>query len=423
MYQFDQDDPPQIAYLFRGVIQDIFPSGGLGERTVTIVAYDRLKTVEECQVSIALKTDTNDDIALAVLDAIGEDVNYDTAGLTSSTTYFWPFDSKAGPLLRSIVDSELGALWADPSGYLKLYGRNNLHYSGQAVATEWALDEDSVVDMEVGQAWESLYNRVTVNAYPYSLGSLGEVWRLLEVLEIAPGASYTTWAYFEDGDGNPAPASDVASPVATTDYTANSQAGGGGADMTSNLTVTATVYAEKAKLVLSNTHATTPLFVTLLKVRGKPISVEKVAVVAEDATSQAAYGVRDVVVDTPWIQSVSKATDYANALLSFWKDPQAAIKLKVRHLLGTDPNMLGGSILLEGVHEWYSRDLFNLVTLTAPSYGIDGVYYIGGLTWWTGVSAEDLWLEMTLEPKDNRSFWELGVDGATELGTTTVLGF
>ncbi|OPZ76593.1 MAG: hypothetical protein BWY79_01545 [Actinobacteria bacterium ADurb.Bin444] len=315
-------------------------------------------------------------------------------------------------------------LWADPNGYLKLYGRNNLQYSGQAEATEWALDEDDIVDLEPGQDWNSIVNRVTVNAYPYTVGSLGEIWRLLDVTEIGPGASYTIWAYFEDTDGNPAPASGVVSPVATTDYTANSQAGGGGSDMTASLTVTATVYAEKAKLVLANTHGSTPLYVTLLKVRGKPVTVQKTAVVAEDATSQAAYGgVREATVDTPWIQTVGKATDYANALLSFWKDPQPSIRVRVRHLLGTDPNMLGGSILLEGVHEWYPRDLFNLVKLTAASYGISGTYYIGALSWWTGVSTEDLWLEMTLEPKDNRSFWELGVDGATELGATTVLGF
>jgi hypothetical protein len=116
------------------------------------------------------------------------------------------------------------------------------------------------------------------------------------------------------------PVASIVTPVATTDYLANTAIGGTGTDMTASLTVTATLLGAAVTVALKNTHAATTLYVTKLQVRGTGYMF----ITGERPTFRASHSIstdktqRSVQAVVPYaddIQSSSALRDYALHLL------------------------------------------------------------------------------------------------------------
>ena len=400
--------------LFAGFIEDIVPSGKLGNKTVTITAYDEWRRVCARNIDLTLTTASTDNDTLIdnVLTAYGgwKGIYGTILQTQESTANFWA-NGTAGALIEGLVNSEMGYLRVGGEGSLVALPRD------YAEATARTLTDSDLVDIELNQPWDCIVNKATVIAHPVDAEATADIWTLNDVTYIAPGASATVWAEFQDSFGAACAASGVIDPAATTDYTANSQANGGGTDMTASLTVTPTKYANRAKLVLANGHATTGLYVTLLKIRGDALHSYPVTVTSEDSTSQTAYGMRERTIDLYWLQDVNTAQDFANALVSFWKDPQKMPVIRMQRKL---PLMIGQ----ENGASSLPLDQFSCFRLTSTVYPITAEeFMVGKLHWWTRTTMQDLWAEFKLEAFDNRKFWDLGTTGFTELDLTTKLGY
>ena len=149
----------------------------------------------------------------------------------------------------------------------------------------------------------------------FGWGIVGEIWLVNGIPEIPPGQTVdiqATWS---------TPATGILTPVATTDYTANTRSDGAGSNETSAITVSMTSNAQRATISITNPLAVS-VFMTLLRLRGQSLTESDVARVEKsDSTSQAAYGVATIIVNNRWVQTQGKATPLASWLLSWMKDP------------------------------------------------------------------------------------------------------
>jgi hypothetical protein len=226
-------------------------------------------------------------------------------------------------------------------------------------------------------------------------------------VSIAAGETRTIWAKFADANNTLCAADNVINPASTTDYTANATEGGGGADMTASLTVTPTIFSRSAKLECKNTHGSTTLWITLLKIRGDAITPIPTEIKVEDSTSQTAYGKRTLDIDVPWQQSVLTAEDYAQSKLNFYKDPQKGVIIQ----------------LVDRPAEVFALDILDKIDFTAGTYSIDEAMRIGAMRIDCAPTMQHMTAELTLESADNETYWLLEVAGNSELGVTTRLGY
>jgi hypothetical protein len=394
--------------LFKGKLEDIEPSGHLGNRMVSVTAYDGLRDLAAVEVpNVAIQTSIATDAAIGLALtaagwAVGDrdlDAGNDTLG------YWWATgDETAKAVCDNLAMSEYGAFFMAADGKATFVNRRNFN----TAAASGTLDEDDLADVLLRQPWETIWNRITVRCQPITVGSVMTLWSLRDAnVYIAPGDNVEVWAEYKDANGSSCAGSNVVGPVVTTDYTANTVAGGSGTDMTASMTVTAWIYATWTKLVIANTHATTGLYITLLQVRGKPISQTPTPIIAEDTASQATYGKRALPLDVPWQQSVAVATDLATTLKTFYKDPMTSVTVRL-------DNVLPASLAYE---------LCDRTTLTIPEYTINQVMRVHALTIRTGVTMQDVKAEVSFGPADTTTYWLLGEAGYSELGDTTRLGY
>ena len=393
--------------LFLGKIEDVRPSGSLGNQTVTITAFDGLRDMNAYDVEIALLKAVTTDAAIDdILDAVGWGAGgaYRALDTGSDTLAYWWCDEKAQHAIQELVLSEGGGFFISHDGRATFYSRDTMILG----ASVMAIDEDHITDIVVTQPWDLIRNAITVRANPLAIAASGDIWTLQDdAVEIAAGTSVTLWAKFADANGKLCAADNVISPAATTDYTANATQGGGGADMTASLTVTPTVFSRSAKLVCANTHASTTLWITLLKIRGDAITPTPVEIKVEDSTSQTTYGKRTLDIDVEWQQSVLVANDYAQSKLNFYMNPQK-----------------GCVIRLEGrPYELFNLDILDRIDFTSGLYTIDESMRIGAMRMDCAPTMQHISGEFTLESADNTTYWLLEVAGNSELGVTTRLGY
>ncbi len=165
----------------------------------------------------------------------------------------------------------------------------------------------------------------------------------------------------------------VTVPVATTDYTVNTQADGLGTDKTGSVTVThqnsGTILGRFAHIRVVNNDASA-YFITKLQLRAKGLRYEdQMAMEAVDSTSQSQHGERRKVIDCLFIDREQGAQDLADNRLARRKDPKTVVDLTLA--AGDKPT------LMAMVH----RRLSDRVTVNYSDMGIDEDFFIEGESW------------------------------------------
>jgi hypothetical protein len=358
--------------------------------------------------TVALQTNVTID---QLMSAVLTDVEWPTAlgsslDIGSDTIpYAWVNDQSAFDALHDMAESEMGLAYVGGDGKFYFLSRHTLLLA----ASSLTLDQAEILnEPDLSNPWDFIKNKVAVKAYPRKLGSLVEIYRLDETPLFAPGQSRTIWGTFKDTNYNTTIAQDVATPIATTDYTMNTTADGLGTDATASFSVTASIFAGSVKLVVTNSGAV-EAYVTLLRVRGKPLELLNVsASVSEDSASQTTYGKRQMTLELPFQQQVAVAVDMSDWLLSWMKDPLPVAIVEIVNR----PTIQ------------FAYDIGTTLTLTAAYYGINHRFRIGKVRHESLESMQGIKTIWTLEPVDQQTaFWQLGVTGFDELGVATRLAY
>jgi hypothetical protein len=318
---------------------------------------------QKARISLALQENIYADEAIQmILGTIGwpSTWGYDLDNGLNLQPFWWVDDESASAAMSELVFSELGRLWIAADGKLTFRNRHLVDTSVATITKE---------DIRTGtlrrrEPWEVIRNSIRVTAKPRVEQATAELWRMSDVLRVLPGEAVDdVFAEFLF-NSEKCPAKSVLQPVATTDYTANSNSDGSGTNLTANFTVTADVFSTGAKLIITNNSASVG-YITFLRIRGNAIaSTNNVPIQADDVVSQQLHkATRSFDLSTNWVQNTNAARSEASFLRSFLSASQKYLEFE----------------LLPNPDLQFSMDLGKQVDVYLPDDGIEGsfrVHYI-----------------------------------------------
>ncbi len=199
-------------------------------------------------------------------------------------------------------------------------------------------------------------------------------------------------------------------PASTTDYVFRTSPSGLGTNITSELTIAASLRANNADLQLTNSGSSTG-YLNLLQVRGFAVRVfAPPTLAAVSASSQTSYEKRTLAFNAVLQDDPDTAQDMADYILSLYKDPVDSVS-GIEFVANTDDTVMG-----------YARDLEigSRITLTETQTGLSSyACFVQAINHRIEpVKLHKVRLEVDTAP--TTSYWILGTSA---LNTTAILGF
>ena len=232
---------------------------------------------------------------------------------------FQPGD-KFGDIINKIAQAEFANFYQDEQGKLRYENRQHWtqypHFNVQRVITT-----AQVINAETPDT-EHIINVVEVKSKPRGKQPQQLVWKLSGTIEIPGSSDKEVFVNFDD------PMLEVLTPQF---YTANSDPGGSGTDLTSNVTVKSfTKFARAAKIIFTNSSTSTA-HITSMELYGRPAKVEQEIYYREqDSSSRTAYEERVYAIENEYIQDTSWAQSFARMVLQDFSEPENIQKLTIR---------------------------------------------------------------------------------------------
>lgn len=369
------------AILWTGYLHKITPVVDMDGASVALLeAVGPLGFLNQRKVELAMQSSILSGAAIdALLDAVGWSATLRTIDTGKTTlTRFWVNEQLTFGALRLVEDTESGFLSESRDGKIVFEDRHHRlkapHITSQATFTDADAATLGYEDRPAQQdPLAQIYNIMEAQVRLYTVGSLAVLWTHPEIGANSPmigkgSASRDFWANCP----NPASATNImgvdawTTPVATTDFLANSAADGSGTNLTASITIAVTKFGNKMKITLTNTHATLDAYITFLQARGTPVQAsDPVGVRFEDAASKTLYGERTWPHPGKFIPTTAEAEDWARFHLSIYKDP-------VRVLSITVP----GNRNLSQLEQVLTRNIGDRITVVNDNLGINDDFFI-----------------------------------------------
>lgn len=381
--------------IYQGYLDSIDPSHAVARpiKTVTFGCVDDMDSLDRYEGEIAIQTNTRaDDIITSVVAAVytPSGTDYDTGinafpvasdrwtgrlsgqGAVGGVSSGVVQEFRASDKILDACTSDWGHFYIAKGGTPTFRNRHAMPFDSSTVLT---LNE-TMSSIRYVKSAQPILNYVAVTCYPRKIGESNEILGELDQTtppSIEDGEAATFDIRFRDPSNNAITlgGKDVINPpVATTDFTCTDDEPGEGTDETANVTPTATIYGDHAEVTLTNT-AGHIVYVQSLQVRGIAVrSWQPVTVVAEDSTSQTAYGRRVLRLDAPLMSSPVDAQALANWLLDYYKDPVPEVS--VTFSANANATLMAAARDLE---------LLDRVVLTDSQTGLSSdAFYVYGIT-------------------------------------------
>ena len=414
---------------WQGKLDRIKPSpAALGRKTATLTAFGTLGYLNQFETQLASQTNRRTDQAVGdILDDVGwtsaGDRDLDTGKTTISR--FWMSGKKTIDALRLVEEAEAGFIKESKSGQVAFENRyHRLTQTASTTSQATFSDADGAAHTfkAIAQAdpLATIVNHVEATARKFNTASVGVLWTHPEIGSdsptLAPGESKTFEAEYPNPDaGNSAMEVDAwTTPAATTDYLLNSASGGGGTNLTSDITVAQTKTAERMAITVTNSATGSDGYLTKLQARGTAVTTKNPCIVrAIDTTSQTAYGERKYVAKTKFIPTTSEAQDWCDYHAAIYGSPTNILTMVI-------PASTSGNI-----GQALSRDLSDRITVTATgdaNLGINSDFFVESEKHVVSSGGAQHITSWQLSPASGgySQFWVLGT---SVLGTATVPAF
>ncbi len=411
---------------FRGRIDSVQPIPGIFERrTVRVEAVDWMDDAARAKISgipvqISKRADEIFETLIASVPFEPDALEVDT----SPDTYEYALDSaqdeKSFVLaeLQKLALSELGLIYQKADGTVVFESRNRRAVSEGVVDT--FLDTSSISGFAAPVARDDAISRVQVITHPRKVDAAATtvLFRLDNPLQVGANSSVTILGPYRDPNQEAARVggTDMVTPVASTDYSANSQSDGLGSDMTSFISLTVNFGGNGARVLIENNGSTTA-WLTLLQLRGRGIyDYQNIVLEAEDAGAQINVGTT-ATADMPYQDDAALGEEAALWLLNMYKDADQQAQSATVFVPRSDES-LAERVLTREISDRIEivEQMTGFEVETAGGHFIQSV----GLT----IDARDnLSVTWGLAPANRQQFWLLEIPGRSELDQTTVLGF
>lgn len=228
-------------------------------------------------------------------------------------------------------EAEGARFYADEEGILRFENRQYYNLDSRYKTTQWLFEFNRLSEFEYPGKETDIINNVVVKLKPRIIASEQDIWQYGFTSPIGASETKQIWASLLD----PAPADEtgILNPVANTDYTANSQADGLGDDLTADISIVITRFANAVILDVTN-NGTGTAYITLLKLRGTPaIQSDEVLIRSEDADSIETFGRRPrggYEIDNKYLADESFAQSLADSIVEKYKQPLSRIRITGR---------------------------------------------------------------------------------------------
>ena len=378
------------ASLFHGRIDAIQPRPRRGAQYCYVRAFDemeRLGAVTLYTYATAQLPQTTGEILGHVLDYAGVDAGRrkldDGAALVPDTFSPAIWGVKALDEIHRLQDEEDGLVYVDGHGRWRLEARGHrsagTHTGTLATVTDTGggtgpYFSDLVWDDGAGNVENVVFMRIR----GYTNHGLRTAWTLAE--KPAFGASESR-DFLAEGTDYDTIGGQI-TPVADTDYRANTKRDGSGDDITAQVSVsypdTAT-YNGKGTLVRV-TFGATAGYLTLLRMRTlNAITYDDPVILrADDAASRRAHGDRTRSIEARWTRESDTALAAIRSRLKGRKEPRTVLRLTVAN--GSGPNL---ALVLQ-------RAVSDRLRVRYPAMGIDGAFFVEG----RAITASEGWTEV-----------------------------
>jgi hypothetical protein len=318
-------------------------------------------------------TTTEGDTTYAFIDAVRavDSVNYPFRYFSNSLQIIptaWFAGNTALYEIKVACEAEGARFFSDENGNLYFQNRQFYNLTDSYKVSSWEFNFNRLFDHELPMRENEIINKVLVKIKPRVIVSEKEIWNYSFTPSIEASETKTVWAEFTDPC--PTTAAGIVEPVATTDYTANTQEDGEGDDKTAQIDIDITKFATSAKLEITNNDAGT-VYLTMLKLRGTPAEeASEVRVIVEDNDSIESFGTRPsggYIIDNKYLADETYAGTLAQQLIDWYKDPLSRVVLKNRSV----PHLQLGDMISVKNDELNTSKLMRITTLK-NSYTTDG---------------------------------------------------
>jgi hypothetical protein len=412
---------------FYGKIWDIDPDPGLyGPRRVHVTAYDGMRDLAEAEVrEVAIQlSKTEADLVTAVLDATPTAAQPLARSIdTGVDTFPYAFhDVGAGEyalaLLKRIAVNSFALIAMKGDGTLMMQSRA----TRATGASAFTLDDTQFQALSAPHSADSAYNIVRVTIHPKTVDAAATtvLWAATGTAPSIPaGTTIEIWADYRDPANTTTliGGTAVVNPlVSGTDFAANTQADGLGADISASIAQTVEPFASTAKISLTNNHATATAYLvngagaTLLQIRGKGIYDRGPQTFEASTTATIS---RQLPIDLDYQSDGSVAQSYASYVQAQYVSASNRVE-QVTFLANSSADLMAQAL---------AREPGDVITISESVTGLSRVDAVIQSVELTLSAGGVLWCTWTLAPAAPFRAWVLGVTGRTELGQTTVVGF
>ena len=296
--------------VFHGNIKSINPVEGENP-TVVIECEDGMRLIQNATSSLSITTDVNPEDAVgAILTELEWPARFGTdlqAYGVQDIAYFWT-DGNALNEIKEICKVRPSNFWIGADGVARNY---SLLIASGAFATTIS-ESNTLKQIALPVPWEEIKNYFRVYYTPRVVVTVTPIFTIAETPLVPATQTETRWVDYTYNNEN-VPAINVLTPVATTDFTANTLADGTGTNLTASFSVAVTDFGDNAKLVISNNHPTLAGYVTFLQLRGDAVTTQGRGYQFNTETaSLAKYGRHDFVVDSKFTQNNYTAGNMIN---------------------------------------------------------------------------------------------------------------
>ena len=347
----------------------------------------RLESVTLYMYATSSFPQTSNEILKDILDYAGVDAGIRRldAG-TELVPQLWSpslWGVQAADEIRRLQDEEDGFIYVDGHGFWRMESRVHREAAPHSAARATLRARNDGTDayfsaLEWSDGVGNIENKVFMRVRDATNHGHRTAWTLGETPHFDAGETREFLAESKDFDV----VGGQLSPQASTDYAANTQPDGTGADITAQLTVTypaTRLYNGKGTLIRVQ-FGSTAGYLTRLGMRTVNALTfnAPVLVTAEAANSQLIYGQRIRSIDARWTREVQSAQATVARRLARKSSPRTALSVTLPN--GSDANLL---MMLQ-------VRLSDRLAVHYEEMGVDGDFFIEGYTLEVGQSGKQL---------------------------------
>lgn len=413
-------------------VTDISPTPGKYlERSVQIGGADYIdKMSTQYADALNVATTSRTDEGLVTLYSIMPVAPLATWSSTGTDTFGYIFQDVDGKkttiynIAQRLVQSDFGYIYCDgdsDNGETMVYQTRQ----DRLPTTSCVTLNDTMSGLTLQHSAGNVYNHITTISYPLDISSSTTsdaeiLYDLKNEIALVSGTTYNYTFRYRDpnAQGNTIhlyPGSGIA--PTSDEYTVFTATGGGGSEITTDVAVTVTYYADHADVVILNSNASTG-YLNKLELKGQTIRLydPSETVASESSDNLTAYGKRPLRYALPYQDNPNTAKDMADLLLAKWGTPRSQLE-SVDFYPNRDQTLYSAAV---------NCGIGDKITITETVTGISYDFNINGVEWTftPGAGGKPVWkVKWFLEYGTTAQYWYLGVAGFGELGETTYLGF